>query len=148
MLSGLQASSLSQVLNDTIVSFQSLIAAKKLQIAMDIKEAAERTCSSAFAMGVRQVMEHAIARSPEASSIDICAVRTENGLELEIADSGVHQSDAVIARSAFDGPLNPVLASASPQPSDKPAFGCLPCPQGGLAWTLYEAELDSKTRAA
>ena len=142
MFPSIQASSsLEQVLQDSIRGLQSAIAAKRLQVQIDIQDVAESTCSGRLASGIRQVLRRAVFRSPLESKIEICAVETQQGLEVEIADSGSESFEEVNARGAF---TRPQIASremdlrASQESIEGPILNCLPCPQGGLAWTLFD----------
>lgn len=89
---------------------------------------------------VRRVLRRAIERCPKNGELTITSIRTERGLEVEIADSGhipsTGEAGQWVAWNPTPQDMGHVRDRITAVQSNSCDIFCAKCPQGGLAWTI------------
>jgi hypothetical protein len=79
---------------------------------------------------IEQLVAATIGRMPQGGDLDVTAVVSRRGLEVEVADSGESAPDLL------PGSLGSVVKPTSIPGETDLAVEQQPCPQGGWAWTV------------
>lgn len=124
---------------------QSTLLHKRLKIEIDLEAAiALLPCSPAICSTIETVLALAIDRSPRGGTLSIVGCDTQRGVELEVADDGT-QAAMPRFRAFQSRECQPMGMGGNPS---RLSYYGVPCPQGGMAWTIVLRQPQSIAKAA
>ena len=141
----------------TLAEQAAVIATKNLRVELDVDDQARgHACDAQTREAVDSLARLAIERSQFGSELFVSAVRTSQGVEIEIADSGpqLDQNRTSICVAAFAKTSIHELQNSSAfrlperRASTWQNMYCSRCPQGGVAWTIILQDRLSVKRVA
>lgn len=122
---------------DTLQQFEDRLKSKKLRLEKELQSTTADVLPNEISAAIYQLIENAIARSPEGGNVNVTLVDNENCWELEVANSS--KADFERWGAAQNSPLPDCSSSASLQAvidaaeSHGGELKSLNCPLGGTA---------------
>ena len=125
---------------------QSTLSHKRLSVDIDLDvDIGLTSCSAAVRSAIETVLGLAIHRSPRGGLVSIVGCMTSRGIEIEVADDG---KDASLPRFHAFQPVDCGKLIAAPGSNAQINYYAIPCPQGGVAWTIVLKRTQSIAKAA
>jgi K+-sensing histidine kinase KdpD len=130
-----------QVIQSVVDSLAKSLQQRQIRLDLDLEKHLQRLyCHVNVGPMLRELVQHALDRSPPHAELSISACRTQRGIEIEVAECQP-LPDAVRpnAFARYQPQHTPHrYATQSPTPALREGCDlyCMRCPQGGQAWTL------------
>jgi K+-sensing histidine kinase KdpD len=130
-----------QVVQAVIDSLANSLQQRQISLDLDLERHLQRLyCHSNVGPMLRELVQHALDRSPPRAELSISACQTQRGIEIEVAEC---QPLPDAARPNAFARYQPQLSHprraatlAAPAAREGCDLYCTRCPQGGQAWTL------------